>query len=271
MEPSDYVIRGGVEGRERLRILGRVMRPTTRALLDRVALGRGMTCLDVGCGGGDVTLEIARIVGPTGRVLGIDMDETKIELTRREAADARLAGVEFRVSEVGGCDVPADFDVVYTRFVLTHLTDPAAALAWIFTRLRPGGLAVVEDIDFTGHFCWPDSASFRRYVALYSDVVRRRGADPDIGPRLPGLLVDAGFGDVQTNVVQAAGIDGDVKLIAAITMENIAAPVLTAGLVSRDELDAIVDELYAVAGDGRTFMSLPRVVQAWGRRPEAAR
>jgi ubiquinone/menaquinone biosynthesis C-methylase UbiE len=73
MERSDYVIRGGVEGRERLRILGRVMHPTTRALLDRVALREGMTCLDVGCGGGDVTLEIARIVGPAGHVLGIDV------------------------------------------------------------------------------------------------------------------------------------------------------------------------------------------------------
>jgi SAM-dependent methyltransferase len=269
MERNDYVIRGGVEGRERLRILGRVMHPTTRALLDRVALREGMRCLDVGCGGGDVTLEIARIVGPAGHVLGIDMDAEKIELARREAVASKVAGVDFRVSEVGGSDVPAGFDFVYTRFVLTHLSDPAAALAWLLARVRPGGLAVVEDIDFTGHFCWPDSAAFRRYVALYSDVVRRRGADPDIGPRLPGLLLDGGFRNVQTNVVQAAGIDGEVKLIAPITMESIADAVLGATLVSRDELDAMVDELYAVAGDGRTFMSLPRVVQVWGYRPEA--
>jgi SAM-dependent methyltransferase len=271
MERSDYVIRGGVEGRERLRILGRIMRPTTRALLDRVALREGMTCLDVGCGGGDVTLEIARIVGRTGRVLGIDMDETKIELARREAAESELAGVEFRVSQVGATDVSTGFDVVYTRFVLTHLSDPAAALEWMLARLRPGGLAVVEDIDFTGHFCWPDSPAFRRYVALYSDVVRRRGADPDIGPRLPGLLLDGGFRNVQMNVVQAAGIDGEVKLIAPVTMESIVDAVLGANLVSRNELDAIVDELYAVAEDGCTFMSLPRVVQAWGYRPEDGR
>lgn len=68
MERSHYVIRGGLEGRERLRILSRVMRPTTRSLLKRVGLGQGMACLDVGCGGGDVTFEIARMVGPGGRV-----------------------------------------------------------------------------------------------------------------------------------------------------------------------------------------------------------
>ena len=58
----EYVIRGGIPGRERLRILGRVMAPASGALFDRIGLHRGQVCLDVGCGGGDATLEIARRV-----------------------------------------------------------------------------------------------------------------------------------------------------------------------------------------------------------------
>jgi 2-polyprenyl-3-methyl-5-hydroxy-6-metoxy-1,4-benzoquinol methylase len=270
MARSDYAIRGGMEGRERLRILARVLQPTTRALLDRVALRTGMTCLDVGCGGGDVTREIARLVRPTGRVLGIDIDETKIELARCEAAESKLAGIEFRVAGLGGSEWREEFDVVYTRFVLTHLSDPAAALAWIRARLRPGGLAVVEDIDFKGHFCHPDSTAFRRYVELYTELVRRRGADADIGPRLPGLFLDSGFGSVQMNVVQPAGFDGEVKLIAAITVQNIADALLAEHLASRDEIDVIVDELDALASDGRTVMSVSRIVQAWGSREASA-
>lgn len=269
MERSHYVIRGGLEGRERLRVLSRVMRPTTLDLFARVGIEPGMTCLDVGCGGGDATFEMARLVEPRGRVVGIDIDGTKIELARSEAAELKLPNVEFRLSEVGQSGGETEFDVVYARFLLTHLRDPAAVLARMHELLRPGGVTVVEDIDFTGHFCHPESGAFRRYVDLYTQVVRRRAADPDIGPRLPALLLDAGYRNVGLNVVQPAGIDGEVKLIAPLTMENIADSVLADGLASRDEVEAVVRELYALAEDGRTVMSLPRVVQAWGHRGAA--
>src|SRR5262245_56677564 len=197
MDRSHYVIRGGLDGRERLRILARVMYPTTHALLQRVGLGQGMACLDVGCGGGDVTFEIARLVGPEGRVAGVDIDETKIGLARNEAAALSLPNVDFRVTEIQGSGREAEFDLVYARFLLTHLSDPDGALTEMRRLLRPGGVIVVEDVDFRGHFCHPESPAFQRYVELYTQAVRRRGADPDIGPRLPGLLLDAGYRGVQ--------------------------------------------------------------------------
>jgi SAM-dependent methyltransferase len=269
VEHSHYVLRGGLPGRERLRLIGRVLRPTTINLLERVGLHRGIACLDVGCGGGDVTVEIARLVGPGGRVVGIDIDKTALELARNEAAGLGLRGVEFRESEVGQTGGDAGFDLVYARFLLTHLKDPAGAAAWMLTRLRPGGVVVLEDIDFSGHFCHPRNPAFSRYVELYTELVRRTGGDPDIGPRLPQLLLDAGCQNVQLNVVQPAGIAGELKLIAAITMENIADSLLAQDLASRHEIEGVVDQLYAFARDHRTVMSLPRVVQASGYRPMA--
>jgi hypothetical protein len=67
---GEYVIRGGIPGRERLRILGRVMAPASGTLFDRIGLRNGQVCLDVGCGGGDDTLEIARRIAPAGRAVG---------------------------------------------------------------------------------------------------------------------------------------------------------------------------------------------------------
>src|SRR5262249_36132350 len=132
---------------------------------------------------------------------------------------------------------------------------------------RPGGAVVVEDIDFTGHFCHPDCPALWRYVAFYTQAARRAGGDPHIGPRLPGMLLDAGFERVQMNVVQPAGVGGGVKLVNRITMENIADAVLAAGLATSAEVDQVLAELYEAARDSRTVMSLPRVVQAWGYRP----
>src|SRR5262245_66225656 len=75
MTTKRYIIRGGVEGRERLRLLSEVMGPSTRALLAEVGIPAGSACLDVGCGGGDVAFELARAAGPAGRAVGIDFDE----------------------------------------------------------------------------------------------------------------------------------------------------------------------------------------------------
>jgi hypothetical protein len=179
-----------------------------------------------------------------------------------------VANISFEVATINDWPSRSQFDLVYGRFILTHLPDPAAALSKCRGSLRPGGQAVCEDIDFTGHFCYPPSAAFQRYIALYSEVVRLAGAAPNIGPRLPGLLIDAGFDDVQVNVAQPAGLTGEVKAIHHLTMDYIRAPVLAHGLASADEIDRIVHELRALADDPLTLMSLPRIVQTWGNTPD---
>ncbi len=265
---TTYVIRGGLDGRERLRLLARLMWPTTSALLEGVGIPATVRCLDWGCGGGDVTLSLARQL-PEGFVVGIDCDETKIDIARAEAAEAGVRNVEFRLGDVmEACPDVGKFDVVYARFLLTHLPDPAAALSNMVAALFAGGSVVVEDIDFSGHFCDPQSPAFWRYVDLYTKVVRSRGCDPNIGPRLPRLLRASGLGSVGMNVVQPAGIDGEVKLVGPITLEAIADAVVSAGLSTVKDLDQTVDELYEFANAKGTVLSFPRIVQAWGRLSE---
>jgi ubiquinone/menaquinone biosynthesis C-methylase UbiE len=108
---DQYVIRGGEKGYERLRVLARAWQPTTSALFDSVQLGPGMRCLDLGCGSGDVTFEMAEHVGPDGSATGIDMDEVKLGLARKVAAAQGRLNVEFRAmniyefAEADACDV----------------------------------------------------------------------------------------------------------------------------------------------------------------------
>jgi SAM-dependent methyltransferase len=92
-----YAIQGGAVGYERLQVLARSWLPTTTALLERAGLSPGLACLDLGSGAGDVTFELARGVGPAGRVVGLDMDDVKVDLARQEAAAQGLGNVEFRV------------------------------------------------------------------------------------------------------------------------------------------------------------------------------
>jgi SAM-dependent methyltransferase len=226
-----------------------------------------MACLDLGCGGGDVTVDLARRVGPTGKVVGTDIDAVKLDLARREAESQQLENVEFCLADIGDSAAEPQFDLVYARFLLTHLKDRVGAAARMRQFVRPGGVVVVEDIDFTGHFCHPDCPALWRYVGLYTEAVRRRGGDANIGPQLPGLLLEVGFERVQMNVVQPAGIDNEAKLICPLTMENIADAVLAEGLASPAEVEETITALYEFARNPRTVLSVTRVVQAWGYRP----
>ncbi|HZO57300.1 MAG TPA: methyltransferase domain-containing protein [Bryobacteraceae bacterium] len=266
MAGSHYIIRGGVEGRERLRILARVMQSSTHSLLHRAGIRPGMSCLEIGCGGGDLAFDMARMVGPAGRVVGTDIDEAKLGLARKESAELQLNNIDFQFQDITTTDPEGEFDLIHARFVLTHLMDPAQALTRMRRALRKGGVVVVEDIDFRGYFCYPESPAFWRYVELYTETVRRRGADPSIGPRLPSLLADAGFSDVQMNIVQPAGTKGEVKLLTPLTMENIADAVVAEGLADVEEIEGLVTRLYEHARTDGTIGCTPRIVEAWGRQ-----
>ena len=264
---SRYIIRGGVEGRERLRILARSVRPATLALLHRAGIRPGMRCLDVGCGGGDVSFDLARLVEPAGSVVAIDADEVKIQIARAEAQAQQIQNIDFRVADLSECELETGFDFAYARFILQHLPSPARVLAKMRAALRPGGIVVVVDTDFRGSFSEPDSPAFRRYVELYIQTLARRGGDANIGPRLPGLLTENGFEKVQMSVYQTAGTDGEAKLLPSLTMESIADPVIAEGFASRADVDKILAELHEFAASPNTVLSGPRVIETWGHRP----
>ncbi len=266
MDDHHYLIRGGLEGRERLRVLGRVMRPTTLPLLERAGVTAGMRVLDVGCGGGDVTFDLASLVGLTGAATGIDVDATKIELARADAEQVGVTNLQFRVGDVTEGLGEEEYDAIYVRFVLTHLRDPEAAVALMRRALRRGGRLIVEDIDFRGSFCEPESPAFERYEEIYEESARRNGGDPWIGLRLPAMLAAAGFTRVQPNVVQPADLEGESKLMPALTLENMQGDRDPPRRHQRGGDRPLVDELYALARDPHTYVANPRIVQVIGEK-----
>jgi SAM-dependent methyltransferase len=265
MGTERYAIRGGIEGGERLRLLSEVMGPATRSLLAEVKIPIGSFCLDIGCGGGDVTFELARAAGPEGRVVGVDRDETLLDMARREGEAQNLANIVFETRDITAWKPDGLFEVVYARFLLTHLPDPAALVSSVRQVLRPGGVFIVEDIDFRGHFAEPDCQALARSVELYTKVVQSRGADPNIGPRLPGLLREAGFDAIQIKLVHPAALQGGIKLLICVTLEKIADAILEDGLATAEELRETIEQLYAFARDPHTILGGPRVFQTWGR------
>jgi len=261
-----YAICRGKEGKDRLDLLARVLQPTTLKLLDRVGVSRGMKCLDVGCGGGHVSLLMAGIVGQQGRVVGTDTDGEILPLARQDAEAANVLNVEFQ--QVDACTVArqAQFDLVYARFLLSHLKEPENCLAAMVQACRPGGIIVIEDTDFSASFCYPPCTAYERYKKLYQEVVQRRGGDSNIGPKLPAMFSRAAIQAIELNVIQPTHIRGEGKLMAPITMSRISSALIAEGLATEDEVQQILTGLNEAAADHETVMSLPRIFQVWGKR-----
>jgi ubiquinone/menaquinone biosynthesis C-methylase UbiE len=261
-----YVIAGGEAGWRRLNLLAHTMAPTTRALLVDAGVGTGMACIDVGCGGGHVTQILAEMVGPSGRVVGIDFDPVKLAAATADAERAGLRNVEFQETDVLHWRESSIYDVVYGRFIVSHLSDSAPLLSTMRNALRPGGGVVLEDIDLSGGFCWPANDGYGRYSELYRAVVHRRGGDADLGKRLFELCCAAGFHDVHVRVVQLVHTGHQPeKAMALVTLQNIVSSVLSEALATESELQADIANLEAFTNDPSTLIGLPRVFQVWGR------
>lgn len=191
----------------------------------------GMSLLDVGCGPGTVTVDLAARVAP-GRVLGIDTAESVLDAARRLAAgifaserDAGLAGgaapdpspdgtlraasypaaggppagptVQFRAGDIYDLDIAdGTFDVVHAHQVLQHLPDPVGALVQMRRICARGGVVAARDADYTAMTWYPRLPALQDWMDLYQRVARANGGEPDAGRRLLGWAHRAGFAEV---------------------------------------------------------------------------
>ena len=156
----------------------------------------GASLLDVGCGVGTITVDLAARLAP-GRVVGVDAGADVLEGARDLAA---RAGVDVEFSVADAYDLPfadGSFDVVHAHQVLQHLADPVEALREMRRVCRPGGTVAVRDVDYaTVHF-HPDPPGLTDWLASYRSTARANEGDPDAGSRLLSWAQAAGFSTVE--------------------------------------------------------------------------
>src|SRR5262249_52498379 len=119
--------------------------PLTERLFRESGIGPGHRVLDLGSGVGDVAMLAARLVGPSGEVLGIERDVRSIARARARVAEAGLPSVSFIQSDVSGISCDKPFDAVVGRFILMYLPDPAGALRSLSQLVRPGGVLAFQE------------------------------------------------------------------------------------------------------------------------------
>ncbi|MCA6276005.1 methyltransferase domain-containing protein [Phenylobacterium sp.] len=179
--------------------IDRQIRPLGLAAMDRLAPAAGETVIDIGCGCGDTSLELARRVGPEGEVLGLDISAPMLEVARRRAEAAGAEGLEFRQADAQVAALPGGRDAAFSRFGVMFFADPTAAFRNIRHSLRPGGrLAFV---------CWRSLAE-NLWMRLPAETAA--GLVPPAPPPEPGAPGPFAFADPERvrTILVAAGFTG---------------------------------------------------------------
>jgi ubiquinone/menaquinone biosynthesis C-methylase UbiE len=161
------------------------------------SLEPGTALLDVGCGPGTITADLAELVGASGRVTALERAPEALDLARAEVERRGLSNVDFAVGNVQALDLPADcYDVVHAHQVLQHVDDPVQALREMRRVCRPGGVVAARDSDYAGFTWWPELPELDRWLGLYRVLARSNSAEPDAGRRLLSWARAAGFEEV---------------------------------------------------------------------------
>jgi SAM-dependent methyltransferase len=155
-----------------------------------------MKILDIGCGPGTITADLAALV-PDGHVTGVDQASGVLDQARATAAARGLTNVDFAVADVHALDFPDDtFCVVHAHQVLQHVGDPVRALREMRRVTKPGGFVAVRDSDYAAMTWYPASAGLDDWLDLYRRVARANGGEPDAGRRLKSWALRAGLTDI---------------------------------------------------------------------------
>ena len=156
----------------------------------------GLSVLDVGCGPGTITADLAALVAPA-RVTAVDTTEEILGQAADTASERGLSNVEFAVADVHDLEFPDDsFDVVHAHQVLQHVGDPVQALREMRRVCRPGGIVAARDSDYAAMSWFPESPVMDAWQQLYGRVARANGGEPDAGRRLLSWAREAGFTDI---------------------------------------------------------------------------
>ena len=156
----------------------------------------GLSLLDVGCGPGTITADLAERIAP-GSVTAVDQFADVLNLAHAEAQRRNLSNVSFATADVHRLDFSDDaFDVVHAHQVLQHVADPAQALREMRRVCVPGGIVAARDADYSGFIWFPQLPALDLWRDLYQQAARANGGEPDAGRRLLSWAQQAGFDDV---------------------------------------------------------------------------
>jgi ubiquinone/menaquinone biosynthesis C-methylase UbiE len=234
-------------------------------MLEQIGVTAGWRCVDLGCGPGGITGLLSRLVGPTGHVIGVDMNQDFIDVARAEAP----ANVEFRLADAYATGLPASsFDLVHTRFVASTAGQPEHLLAEARRLAKSGAVIALQEPDGSTLNCYPAHPAWDKLKMAVHCVFKDVGADLELAKRLYYTARKAGLTDVHYRpfILGVRATDSMVDHLPAV-VESLRRTIIGLGLMNDAELTETLAECRSHLSQPDIAFTMPMVAQVWGRNP----
>jgi ubiquinone/menaquinone biosynthesis C-methylase UbiE len=267
---SDYALGSTDAEHERLIRQAARLAPLTERFFRSAGIGFGQRVLDLGSGVGDVAMLVARLVGSSGEVVGIERDQRSIARARARVAETGLRNVTFTQSDVNEIAADKPFDAVVGRFILEFLPDPVAVLRTLTQSIRPGGALAFLEPSFSPFLVlttptplWSAGAS------LIFEALQRSGANLEMGLALYRMFQEAGLPAPAMHLEMLLGSDPDFLRWMYDMLCSLSPRIQQFGLSLEKvgDLDTLQARLQAEVAASNTVVTWPANVGVWARRP----
>jgi ubiquinone/menaquinone biosynthesis C-methylase UbiE len=244
--------------------------PFTERFFRDAGVGPGQRVLDIGSGVGDVAMLGAKLVGPSGEVVGVERDASTIARARVRVAEAGLRNVSFTQSDVSQIPGNELFDAVVGRLILQFLPDPVGVVRSLFRLVRPGGVLAFQEVS------WAPFLLLGAQLPLWSacsslshEAFRRSGANTEMGFALYQTFRDAGLPAPAMSLEMPIGMDQEItrwipdilgSLLPLIHQFNL--PLEPVG-----DLNTLPERIHAEVAASNSVVTWLALVGAWSRKP----
>lgn len=267
---SPYVLGAASAEHDRLIRQAAIWNPFTERLFRDASIGPGQRVLDIGSGVADVSMLAARLVGPSGEVVGVERDPATLATARSRVAKAGISNVSFIESDVRGVASTELFDAVVGRAILQYLPEAGAALRSLAMLVRPGGIVAFQDVWPASLFHLTAHLSLRsRCASLIYRTLERFGVHMDMELVLYRAFLEAGLAAPNMRIEVPVGDDPNVvrwfyDLVCTLASRLGKDELAASGIGDLETLEA---RLEAERITAKSFGASVALVGAWSRKP----
>jgi SAM-dependent methyltransferase len=247
----------------RLGVQHRLWGAAAFSIWERAGFRAGQSILDIGCGPGYTSFDLAGVVTSKGRVVAIDESTLFIEHLKRRQQLVADTTIEAHVGDVQRLALPlGSVDGAYQRWTLCFVKDPESVVSGVAHALKPGGAFAIQDyLHYEGILLSPESEPFRRFVRVVAEAWRDRGGDTEVGLHLPAMLAKHGLAPVEISPVhRVARPSSPLWTWPTIFIETYAPKLVAEERLTADEHAALVADWKAHTDDPNAFFVSPPMV-----------
>ena len=270
--PTAYIMGHTDHERRRLSLQGTVINPLTDCFLRRAGISAGMHVLELGCGVGEVSLIAARLVGPYGTVLGLDVDAVALEIARKRVQEAGHRHVQFKLVDVKDFRPTRSYDAVIGRHILLHTPDALESLRRAVSMVHTRGVIAFQELDMSSFSRgYPEMPLMFTMQDLICEFFRRAVPRANVGTQLPFLMQEAGLPPPECRAEYCIDGGPHSPFYEWLTesMRSLLPRMEELGMVTEAEIniDTLEERLRQEALKTRGFALLGLLVGAFARKP----